>query len=120
MKPEYTYRATLHRVVDGDTYELSVDVGFRITSIVMVRLNGYNAPELDTPEGVQASTVALEVMVGKELLVQTHKGPRSGTDRMSFARWIADVYLVDKSVTEGVVPLGEILVQRGVAEHASH
>ena len=30
MKPEYTYKAIVERVVDGDTVDLLVDCGFNI------------------------------------------------------------------------------------------
>ena len=30
MKPEYIYKATVQRVVDGDTVDLLVDCGFNI------------------------------------------------------------------------------------------
>lgn len=42
----YTYKAKVLRVVDGDTIELSIDLGFTITWTSTCRLSGVNAYEL--------------------------------------------------------------------------
>lgn len=54
MRPSYTYAATVLRVVDGDTIDVEVDLGFRVTTRQRVRLNGVNAPEHNTAEGQTA------------------------------------------------------------------
>lgn len=117
LQPEYRYRARLYRVIDGDTYELDVDLGFKVSAVITIRLHGYNCPERNTSEGVEASSVALELLAGKQLLLQSFKGPQSGKDVQSFARWVADVYVYDPIT--GSAPLGELLVTRGVAR-ATH
>lgn len=42
----YQYKATVERIVDGDTIEFNVDLGFRIYSKIMVRLLGVDTPEV--------------------------------------------------------------------------
>ena len=44
----YTYRATVTKVVDGDTIDALVDLGFDTWKQVRIRLNGMNAPESRT------------------------------------------------------------------------
>lgn len=44
----YTYYAKLDRVVDGDTVDALVDLGFDTWKRVRIRLNGLNAPESRT------------------------------------------------------------------------
>jgi len=44
----YTYRAKLKRVVDGDTVDVYIDLGFDIHYFSRVRLAGINAPESRT------------------------------------------------------------------------
>ncbi len=44
-KPDYTYRVTVDRVVDGDTVDVLIDVGFKTTVFKRLRLL-----ELDTEE----------------------------------------------------------------------
>lgn len=112
-QPDYRFKAQLYRVIDGDTYELDVKLGFQISAVVTIRLHGYNCPERNTPEGVEATLVAFELLTGKQLFLQSYKGPQSGKDVQSFARWVADVWVVDP--VSGSTLLGEMLVARGVA-----
>lgn len=44
----YTYNATVLRVVDGDTVELNIDLGFRMWMRANCRLYGVNTPELNS------------------------------------------------------------------------
>jgi len=44
----YTYNAKLDRVVDGDTIDALVDLGFDTWKKVRIRMNGMNAPESRT------------------------------------------------------------------------
>jgi micrococcal nuclease len=46
----YTYRAELVRVVDGDTVDLRVDLGFSVQLKQRFRLAGINAPELHSKD----------------------------------------------------------------------
>jgi micrococcal nuclease len=42
----YEYKASLVRVVDGDTCDLSISLGFHVTILQRCRLSGINAPEV--------------------------------------------------------------------------
>lgn len=44
----YTYNATVTKVVDGDTIDALVDLGFDTWKQVRIRLNGINTPESRT------------------------------------------------------------------------
>jgi len=46
--------AEVIRVIDGDTIELMLDLGWRVYMKASCRLYGINCPEKDTPEGVAA------------------------------------------------------------------
>jgi len=55
----YTYKATIVRVIDGDTVVLNIDLGFKIHHISPCRLAGINAPEMNAKdEKVRAAAVA--------------------------------------------------------------
>ena len=41
----YEYKAMLTKLVDGDTMDLTIDVGFKMTTAQRVRLKGINTPE---------------------------------------------------------------------------
>lgn len=42
----FTYRAYLKKVVDGDTFDFQVDLGFRTYKRIRVRLRGVDVPEI--------------------------------------------------------------------------
>lgn len=83
----YTYAASLLRVVDGDTVELRVDVGFRMYADIVFRLAGIDAPELRAPglEGEAARDyLEAQLRAGGELTVVTSKPDKYG-------RWLARI-----------------------------
>lgn len=45
----YEYQATILRVIDGDTVEARVDLGFEVSLVERFRLRGINAPEMKGP-----------------------------------------------------------------------
>jgi len=47
---QYFYRAQISRVVDGDTVDLLVDLGFNVFHKIRVRLYGVNTPESRTKD----------------------------------------------------------------------
>ena len=54
----YEYRARITRVIDGDTVEAEIDLGFHVTLTVTLRLAGINAPETrgkERPRGLAAT-----------------------------------------------------------------
>lgn len=73
------------RVVDGDTVDLLVDVGFRLTALQRFRLLG-----IDTPERGQLGW-------GEATVALTHWLDQSGPLRVyswksdSFGRWLGDI-----------------------------
>jgi micrococcal nuclease len=50
----YIYKAELVRVVDGDTVDLVIDLGFDTSRKERFRLYGVDAPEMNTAEGKEA------------------------------------------------------------------
>ena len=47
-EPAYTYSIEIVKIVDGDTVDVLIDLGFHITIKKRVRLQGINAPESRT------------------------------------------------------------------------
>ena len=50
MNPSFKYKVELLRVVDGDTVDVMVDLGFRSFAKIRVRLHGIDAPETRTKD----------------------------------------------------------------------
>ena len=47
-EPAYTYSIEIVKIVDGDTVDVLIDLGFHVTIKKRVRLQGINAPESRT------------------------------------------------------------------------
>lgn len=80
----YEYRATIARVIDGDTVEAEVDLGFDVVVRERFRLYGINAPETkgESREDGRAATEFLRTLIAKHtgnsgvLTIQTKKDKR--------------------------------------------
>jgi micrococcal nuclease len=101
----YEYKSKVVRVVDGDTIDLDVDLGFYLTSRIRVRLLDVNTPELrgESREAAQDAKRLVEEWcpVGSTVQVETTKTGKYG-------RWLAQVTLPD-----GLGNLNQLLRDRG-------
>lgn len=88
-----TYPAALQHLVDADTYDLDIDLGFTIRTRQRVRLLGLNTPEKNTPGGKAAITWATEWFAqhGSDVVVETHA-------REKYGRWLATITAADGAV----------------------
>jgi len=116
MIRQYIFEGLVDRVVDGDTYDIILDLGFYITHTIRVRLKGVDTPEVygknASEEGRVASAYVKSLIENQRVVVQTYKNAPS-----SFNRWEADVYfnllLEDGSTSQ--VSLADHLVEKGYA-----
>jgi len=67
----YTYHAELIRVLDGDTVEADIDLGFDIHYVAKIRLAGINAPEMKTPQGLPAKEHLTNLLTNHDFVVTT-------------------------------------------------
>lgn len=112
LTPFGPYRAVIAHIVDADTFDVFVDLGFNDYPYRTVRLRGVNCPELNTNEGKAARTYVQGLMpVGTPCLLVTHK------DAQTFGRYVADVILEQET---GVLDLAEALVRAGHATPSPH
>lgn len=91
MSP-YIYRCVITRVIDGDTVDMTIDVGFRLTTVQRVRLLGVNTAEMnDRDPELRAKALAAKVYV--ESWVANNPSPMVHTFKAdSFGRWLGVVY----------------------------
>jgi micrococcal nuclease len=86
----YRYKAKLDRVIDGDTMDFILDLGFHLHKKVRVRVHDYDAPEVRGAEkviGLYYKALAQEILEDSvSIVVQTGKG-------RSFDRWVGDIYV---------------------------
>jgi len=113
-EPDYIYKAQVLRVVDGDTYEMRVDVGFRFEAHMPLRLAHVDAPERYTKAG-KAVTQLVSDMLGSlpaSVVVKTYK-PEDPEDK--YGRYLAEVYFMGQKVAQGVIDLAQYLLANGLA-----
>lgn len=113
----YTYNADVDRVVDGDTIDLVVDLGFKITTFQRIRLRGINTPETynvkkDSEEykkGMAAKMFVIDRLTSNhnKVVVETDK------DVGKFGRYIGIIRLADSNIS-----LNDELVEKGFAHYA--
>jgi endonuclease YncB( thermonuclease family) len=78
----YIYKCKVIRVVDADTVDAELDLGFGIKMTQRFRINDYDAPETWKPRneaekihGHEATERATELLMGKELYLKSSKVP---------------------------------------------
>lgn len=97
----YIRKATVTRVVDGDTFDAEIDLGFTANVKVRFRVRGVDTPEIYRPKskaehelGVKAKVRVEELILNNCVFIKSYK---MGV----YNRWEADVYLEDgRSLSE--------------------
>lgn len=107
----YIYNAKVLNVVDGDTVDLDIDLGFRNHLYnVRCRLIGINTPECrgknKCDEGINAKNIVTEELLNKEVTIRSYKPETTQVNNDSFGRWLVRIYLDDKDYNESLVERG--------------
>jgi micrococcal nuclease len=115
----YKYKAKVNRVVDGDTLDVTIDLGFKITTHQRLRLEDINTPETynvkkDSEEykkGMLAKNFVIQRLEANnfEAIVETDK------DTGKFGRYIATIWLKDWTKS-----LNDELVEKGYAKRVNY
>jgi len=101
----FTYRAWVQRVLDGDTIEAVVDLGFGITTTQTLRLRGIDAPEIATRDGMEAKKTLEKMFASSPLvLIKTVKSDK-------YDRYLVDVFIGDEYINN-------LLLKKGLAVRA--
>mgnify|MGYP003394911693 CR=1 FL=1 len=114
----YEYRATVVGVVDGDTVDLDVDLGFHTQFNSRFRLFGINTPESYGKEASVAGHAAKDRLkallpVGLVVLVRTEKDKTEKYGRFLGTIQLRDGPLAGKSVNDILVKEGHALAYFG-------
>lgn len=105
MDKKYVYQAEIVRVIDGDTVDAVVDLGFDIKYNVRLRLRGIDTMEIrdHDPEkrahGLKARQRMIELVEGKIVVIESHK-----TDK--YGRYLADIYLNETNINQQLITEG--------------
>ncbi len=112
----YTYKVIVNRVIDGDTLDIDVDLGFDIwLRGIRIRLNRINAYE--TKLGIHTDALAKEKgLEGKEylkILLENKEVIITILDtKEKFGRWLGEVYLNDLNINDDLVTKGFAIYQK--------
>lgn len=117
----YEYKATMTYVVDGDTFDCIVQLGFFITHKIRIRLKDIDTAEIYRPENQAELEHGQEardfirglVELNPEVLIRTYKAKAS-----TFGRFVADVEICDERGE--VKDLKALLLERGFAKLESY
>ena len=80
----YTYKAKLDRVIDGDTIDVNMDLGFDITIKKRIRLTGIDSPESRTRDleekkrGLASRDRLIELLDKGSLVVESNEVGKYG------------------------------------------
>jgi micrococcal nuclease len=104
----YRYNATLDRIVDGDTVDVYIDLGFDIHIKQRVRLYGINTPETRTRDLEEkkrgfAAKAYLEEILPEKFVIETVYDKKGKYGRVLGILWndIDDVNVNEKMIDEG-------------------
>lgn len=89
-------------VVDGDTIDVEIDVGFDFKTTQRLRLMGIDTPERGEPGFMEATLFVSDICLNRNIQIRTYK-------KDSFGRWLADVFSQE-------VFLNSLLIQEGLAK----
>jgi len=108
----YTYKAKLIRIVDGDTIDAEIDLGFDTIVRKRIRLYGINTPEIRTKDAGEkekgfAAKQRLTELLNGEFIVETILNKRG-----KYGRVLGVVYTMHDDTK---VNINEALVTEGHA-----
>lgn len=112
----YEYKVlAADRIVDGDTYDIWLDLGFYQRGLYRVRLLGVDTPEVygknATPEGTEVKEFVEDWFQAMDEGGLAVRARTVKTD--SFGRWLADIFVVSP---DGVtIGLADTLLNLGYA-----
>ena len=95
----FRYNAVLERVIDGDTVDATIDLGFDTWKKTRIRFYGINTPESRTRDleekkyGLAAKEFLIKWTNAGGLKLKTHKD-----DRGKFGRILGEIWCFDTNV----------------------
>ena len=116
----YEYRATIVKVVDGDTVDVDIDLGFGIVlSDERVRIAGIDTPESRTRDKEEkkfglAAKARVKQLLGKTCVLKTQINKNGEDMKGKFGRILGDFSIYD-SATDRWRMITEVLISEGHA-----
>jgi len=105
--PSYAYKAKIINIVDGDTVDAVIDLGFGVMFNTRLRLNGIDTMETNDKDaakkalGLKAKERVKELLTNKDVALQSFKEDKYG-------RYLAEIYVND-------IQVNQLLINEGLA-----
>jgi micrococcal nuclease len=98
QEKDYTYKAIVLDVYDGDTCTVDIDLGFGIwMKKQKLRLYGINTPELtgeQKQDGIKTRDYLASLIMGKEVIIE------------KYGRWLATIWLDGVNLNKKLIEEG--------------
>jgi micrococcal nuclease len=109
----YEYKGVIAKIVDADTLDIKVDLGFQITvheRFRIARIDAWEVRGKEREKGLVAKAYVEGVMpIGTEVVIVTNK------DKGKYGRYIAEIFFGIESAN-----LSDELVRLGHAEYVKY
>jgi len=100
----YEYKGKVINIVDGDTLDVIIHLGFEITKKLRIRLYGIDTPETYRPscneeykEGLKAKQFVKDMVLDKDVIIKTYKDKKG-----KYGRYLADIIVNDNSLVDSL------------------
>ena len=116
----YEYKAKVVKIVDGDTVDVDIDLGFGIVlSDERVRIMGIDTPESRTRDKVEkkfglAAKERLKSLLGKTCTLKTQINKNGEDMKGKFGRILGDFDVYD-ATTDSWKPVTQVMIDEGHA-----
>tara|TARA_Y100001937_G_scaffold106284_1_gene147790 strand:+ start:588 stop:1022 length:435 start_codon:yes stop_codon:yes gene_type:complete len=120
----WTYRAKVIKVVDGDTVDVDIDLGFGIwQKNERVRIMGIDTPESRTRNKIEkkfglAAKAKLKSLLGKNTVLKTTINKKGVDMKGKFGRVLGDFLLDNKSIADIMCKTGHAVAYFGGSKSA--
>ena len=101
----YEYSCVVNRVVDGDTVDVTIDLGFKIFHKARVRMYGIDTPESRTRDldekqrGILSKSFLQDALVqSNKIIIKTQKDAKG-----KFGRILGELYVNDININQLMV-----------------
>jgi len=107
----YEYHCIINDVIDGDTVDVDIDLGFSTwIKNIRIRLIGIDAPESRTSDETVKKYGLLAKKRLRELLpIGTKQVVRTTLDKEKFGRTLGDFLTIDSSITKILLSEGYVI-----------
>lgn len=98
----YSYNGIVCNVVDGDTVDAMIDLGFKLYTKQRLRLSGLDTPERGQEGFSEAKQYMIDMVLNKPVVIQTEKTSK-------FGYYLAEIFLENSSINK-------LLIENGYAK----